>query len=57
MYVNEFLVGFHSRSGKICKHELNEKLNGHLLLQQANFDVHDLDIAVGSVGKTTLSRP
>lgn len=48
--VDEFVFGFHLRMVKINKFELNKKLKSHLLLRQANLDVHDRNVVIKSAG-------
>lgn len=51
MNVNGFVVGFHSWLEKISILELSEKLEGHMLLWQADLDVCDQNIVIGSAGE------
>lgn len=46
--VDQFIAGFHSRLDKISSLCIDEKLKGHLLLRQANLDMHERNIILGS---------
>lgn len=46
--VNESVVGFNSSFGGISDRKLNEEPKGHMLLRQANPDVQDQSIVIGT---------
>lgn len=50
MSVEEFILGSHSRLDKISKLNMNDELNGHLLLKQVNLGNQDRNLFVGAAG-------
>lgn len=50
MTIEDLVIGFHSRLGKISKPNTNEDLKGHLLLREASLGSHDCNMIIGPAG-------
>lgn len=47
-FVDEFIIGFHFCFEKLSSLSLDEELEGHILLRQANLDHHDRNVITSS---------